>query len=431
MSGGGGGGDLLGAGLAIAAMVATDGAAASFLPEAMGMEAGLGATMVGGAALGAGSSALGNALTGGDIGRGALMGGLAGGAMAGIGSAMGPSGLPTTQVGGGEVAGAITTPTPTYDPMQASQEGFNYSGPSASAPPTTPMPGGGYDPMQASQEGFNYTGPGAASPGNLATTDANSFGEGWSSKGFNGGPGPGQTAGSNGIMDWMKNNKGLTALGGTAALMALINKDNKKYGVPTTTPYTGNGLQKFRYDPALYTPNTAPRYAAGGIADAMPPGGPVEQMSRDNALGQNQMFPQSQLQTNAFSSSINTPMGSNMIAAAGDTNIDPYTGAEKFAAGGGISGGLGSYAAGGNPHLLKGPGDGMSDNIPATISGKQPARLADGEFVVPADVVSHLGNGSTDAGAKQLYNMMDKVRKARTGVKRQGKQIKPGKYLPA
>lgn len=101
-------------------------------------------------------------------------------------------------------------------------------------------------------------------------------------------------------------------------------------------------------------------------------------------------------------------------------------------ASGGIAGySLGGYAAGGNPRLLKGPGDGMSDNIPATIGGKQPARLADGEFVVPADVVSHLGNGSTDAGAKHLYNMMDKVRKARTGNKKQGKQIKPSKFMPA
>ena len=87
---------------------------------------------------------------------------------------------------------------------------------------------------------------------------------------------------------------------------------------------------------------------------------------------------------------------------------------------------LGSYSDGG--HLLKGPGDGMSDHIPATIGGKQPARLADGEFVIPADVVSHLGNGSTDAGAKQLYKMMDKIRKARTGRKSQGKQINPNKY---
>ena len=97
-------------------------------------------------------------------------------------------------------------------------------------------------------------------------------------------------------------------------------------------------------------------------------------------------------------------------------------------AGGGIAS-LGSYSDGGR--MLKGPGDGMSDNIPATIGNKQPARLADGEFVVPADVVSHLGNGSTDAGAKQLYAMMDKVRNARTGNPKQGREIQPRKYLPA
>ena len=102
--------------------------------------------------------------------------------------------------------------------------------------------------------------------------------------------------------------------------------------------------------------------------------------------------------------------------------------------GGGAKGGLMPYGLGGysdGGRLLKGPGDGMSDNIPASIGHKQPARLADGEFVVPADVVSHLGNGSTDAGAKKLYAMMDKVREARTGNKKQGKQIKSEKYLPA
>jgi hypothetical protein len=90
---------------------------------------------------------------------------------------------------------------------------------------------------------------------------------------------------------------------------------------------------------------------------------------------------------------------------------------------------LGGYSDGGR--MLKGPGDGMSDSIPGVIANKQPARLADGEFVVPADVVSHLGNGSTDAGAKQLYAMMNRVRKARTGNPKQGKQIKPAKYMAA
>jgi hypothetical protein len=114
------------------------------------------------------------------------------------------------------------------------------------------------------------------------------------------------------------------------------------------------------------------------------------------------------------------------------SQVSGQTPQEQQMAGGGIAGySLGGYAAGGNPRLLNGPGDGMSDNIPATIGDRQPARLADGEFVVPADVVSHLGNGSTDAGAKHLYKMMDKVRTARTGKKAQGKQIKPQKYMPA
>ena len=91
-------------------------------------------------------------------------------------------------------------------------------------------------------------------------------------------------------------------------------------------------------------------------------------------------------------------------------------------------GGLTSLKLGG---YLNGQGDGMSDSIPATIGGKQPARLADGEFVIPADVVSHLGNGSSKAGSKRLYAMLDKVRQARTGNKKQGKEIKAEKYLPA
>ena len=90
-----------------------------------------------------------------------------------------------------------------------------------------------------------------------------------------------------------------------------------------------------------------------------------------------------------------------------------------------------AFAKGGHQGYLNGDGDGMSDSIPATIEGKQPARLADGEFVIPADVVSHLGNGSSKAGSKQLYAMLDRIRKARTGHTKQGKEIKPQKYMPA
>ena len=97
-------------------------------------------------------------------------------------------------------------------------------------------------------------------------------------------------------------------------------------------------------------------------------------------------------------------------------------------AGGGMSN-LGSYSDGGR--LLKGPGDGVSDSIPATIGGKQPARLATGEFVVPARIVSELGNGSTEAGAKKLYAMMDRVQKARRKTKNVAADTKAQKYLPA
>ena len=102
-------------------------------------------------------------------------------------------------------------------------------------------------------------------------------------------------------------------------------------------------------------------------------------------------------------------------------------------AGGGMSvGTLGGYSDGGR--LLKGPGDGVSDSIPASIGDRQPARLADGEFVVPARIVSELGNGSTEAGAHKLYAMMDRVQNARkktTGKKQVAANPNAQQYLPA
>lgn len=106
------------------------------------------------------------------------------------------------------------------------------------------------------------------------------------------------------------------------------------------------------------------------------------------------------------------------------TQVQPYgTGGTQMMA----QGGLASVAPQGM--YLGGPTDGMADKIPATIDNRQPAALSDGEFVVPADVVSHLGNGNSDAGAQQLYSMMERVRKARTGNPEQGRQIDPNKYL--
>lgn len=184
----------------------------------------------------------------------------------------------------------------------------------------------------------------------------------------------------------------------------------------------------------------APPVPQVGFKDLMTPGGSDFSTKLGNYLVQNPM----QVGTTAgtLSSSFMTPDGPEKEDYSGPLNRfrydpDQYTStmarggladtavAKRFMRGGH----LGSYSDGGR--LLKGPGDGMSDNIPAKIGSRQPARLADGEFVVPADVVSGIGNGSTDAGARKLYAMMDKVRKARTGSKKQGKEIKSSKYMPA
>ena len=107
------------------------------------------------------------------------------------------------------------------------------------------------------------------------------------------------------------------------------------------------------------------------------------------------------------------------------------TSVNAYADGGGIYN-LGGYSDGGR--LLRGPGDGVSDSIPATIGHKQPARLADGEFVVPARIVSELGNGSTEAGARKLYAMLDRIQAARSksvGKGNVAKNSRADKHLPA
>jgi len=98
---------------------------------------------------------------------------------------------------------------------------------------------------------------------------------------------------------------------------------------------------------------------------------------------------------------------------------------------GGVAGGMrhGGIAYLNRGRYLNGMTDGMADRIPASINGTQPAALSDGEFVVPADVVSHLGNGNSNAGAKELDQMLNRIRKERTGNPRQGKQINPNQFL--
>ena len=230
-------------------------------------------------------------------------------------------------------------------------------------------------------------------------------------------------------LDYIKNNK-MQSLSMGMNAMSLLGKGKKGgSGKDEDEEYDGP-LSKFKYDPSRYVPGTVtpptpykPVYKDYRMAG----GGVVELMSDQNAIGANTGYPMADINKGAYATPYQTPISRNVLTGASDTGVDPMTGEMQFA-GGGIAD-LGGYSDGGR--MLKGPGDGMSDNIPATIAGRQPARLANEEFVIPADVVSHLGNGSSEAGAKQLYKMMDRVRQARTGKKAQGKQIKADRYMPA
>jgi hypothetical protein len=166
--------------------------------------------------------------------------------------------------------------------------------------------------------------------------------------------------------------------------------------------------------------------ANGGLMAAYQTGGPVERMSQMNtALNpQGGLYPQGMIDKTQYALPTQRPTSMEVLDA----------GAQRmFAAGGDVQGyNLGGYSDGGR--LLKGPGDGVSDDIPAVIGNRQPARLADGEFVIPARIVSELGNGSTDAGAKRLYAMMDRIqsgRKKTVGKGKVAKDSKARKHLPA
>lgn len=164
-------------------------------------------------------------------------------------------------------------------------------------------------------------------------------------------------------------------------------------------------------------------------------GGPVEQMSNANAIGANTGYPQADINKATYATPWQTPVSQNVVQGTADTGVNSMTGEMNEFAKGGLSSAashLGDYSDGGR--LLKGPGDGVSDSIPATIGNKRPARLADGEFVVPARIVSELGNGSTEAGARKLYAMLDRVqavRKKSIGKGKVAKNSRADKFLPA
>ena len=182
-----------------------------------------------------------------------------------------------------------------------------------------------------------------------------------------------------------------------------------------------SGQQYFNYD--YGTPTITP-YATGGSV---------------GASGNDVMYPQSQLPPGAVGQYGNmsaVPVPREVVGSQ-DAVVDPRTGEENAVgssaevvhmADGGIAT-LGGYSDGGR--LTQGPGDGVSDSIPASIGGKQPARLADGEFVIPARIVSEIGNGSTKAGAKKLYAMMDRIQKARRKTKDIAANTRADRFMPA
>jgi hypothetical protein len=455
----------------------TAGAAAPALAAATG----LGATSAGIIA-GAGAGALINggmaSMQGKDVGKAALMGGLGGGLSGGLG-AYGDAnvfgvGTEAGTAGLGEAgqSAALTqtgTQLPTaVQPTSAAQLVDNGLTPQQAM----------IDSQIAREATLGQAGQQAAGQAGQAipNTAAQSFKDQAANQYY-------QKLGDTGFAPVQK--MGIQAL----PVLSTLDEQQALNPVPEKPSTLGRISPNFRAQEAIKpNPYYQATYAQGGIASLPSAQGTVEDMSRQNALGNNSMFPQAGLgdltNTNTYQNPINTPTGTDVIGPT-DAMTDTYTGQMSFAtggdvkkkraqftadrnmaamdpyqagianlnnarhganmtgvnplssmtslgdiptaAGGGLSS-LGGFSDGGR--MLKGPGDGMSDNIPATIGGKQPARLADGEFVVPADVVSHLGNGSTDAGAKRLYSMMDKVRRARTGKKKQAPAVNTAKFMP-
>jgi hypothetical protein len=185
----------------------------------------------------------------------------------------------------------------------------------------------------------------------------------------------------------------------------------------------GGSVGGYSYDPATG------QYSGGQASMPSMGGAPMSDYASGNIGG----YTYDPI-TQQYTLSSVTPEGQARRDAAAVAQEPASYGGESggnWAAGGGVSD-LGGYSDGGR--LLRGPGDGVSDNIPAVIGKKQPARLADGEFVVPARIVSELGNGSTEAGARQLYSMMDRVQKNRQKSIGKGKvatDSRSHKLLPA
>jgi hypothetical protein len=272
-------------------------------------------------------------------------------------------------------------------------------------------------------------------------------------------------------------NGGLMAAGGPVERMSMMNTainpqggmypqgmiDKTQYALPTQRPTSMEvldaGAQRMfanggiTYDPATQRYSGLPEASGAPVGDATPLSTeliaqltPQYQAANPNAYSYDPAKQRygavnpSMMQLNAFKANQDR-IAAEQAAAAAAQAYQPFDGGggangglmRAYAMGGNVQGyNLGGYSDGGR--LLKGPGDGVSDDIPAVIGNRQPARLADGEFVIPARIVSELGNGSTDAGAKRLYAMMDKIqagRKKTVGKGNVAKDSKARKHLPA
>jgi hypothetical protein len=332
---------------------------------------GVGEAMLLGAAMGGGSAAI----TGGDPLKGALLGGLTGGAGAGIsGGLAGAAPEAALATAGTELGTQAATQTAASAIPTATQAGTQAA--------TSAFPGmGGQTAAQQFTASMN---PAAIAPTGIpGGTIAPGVGSFAPTGGISNIPAGGGTFGEGMARFASDPMASLNANPFTAGAAGLAGAMGGREEMEGPEEYNGP-LKRFRFNPETY--RSAQGYADGGIANLAAGG-------YDRMVGEQPMY--------------------QALAKGGISDLGSYS----------------DYARGGR--MLKGPGDGMSDSIPGVIGGKRPARLADGEFVVPADVVSHLGNGSTDAGAKQLYSMMDKVRTARTGSKKQGREINPRKYALA
>ena len=230
---------------------------------------------------------------------------------------------------------------------------------------------------------------------------------------------------------------------GTQSLVPGITQDVSPYVMPSLKP-TASLLQDlpisqqtsgvYKYDPFAVTPKLTTENPTIPYADVSQKLGLVDLYSQ---LGQPSLTPQktnygvptaqsglTAPQENIFGFSQYPPGVEQAIKAYAAQQAAQQAQTAQQAPTGMASGGVAGYNLGGysdGGRLLRGPGDGVSDSIPASIGDRQPARLADGEFVVPARIVSELGNGSTEAGARKLYAMMERVQRAR------GKSIGSGK----